>query len=342
MGEDAQAVINEQIGDDYDIFIGIMWARFGTPTGRAGSGTAEEFDRAYRKYLEKPRDIRIMFYFKDAPIAPSDLEPEQLILMKTFQKELGEKGTYYWTYTGRDEFAQLVRIHLGRQVGEWGKSWGLGSAEPAAAIAQEETRSAEDVTEIEQMQDEDEGYLDLILNGQEKFESMNEAMSRMTTALQDLGKRINERTHELNQARNATGEVDLRLAKRVSNRVADEMNNFSGLMEVDVPVFGNSVSSAMESFSKAFAITRDLGIEKKEDIVKARESLLEYRSTLLSTQTQMWTFRDTIATVPRATTSLNRARRRTLSILDKLDEEFTTALNLSSEIEKLFDQITGG
>ena len=34
LGEDAQAVINTQVPDDYDIFVGIMWHRFGTPTGR--------------------------------------------------------------------------------------------------------------------------------------------------------------------------------------------------------------------------------------------------------------------------------------------------------------------
>jgi len=41
-----QAVINDQI-PEYDIFIGIMWRRFGTPTGVAGSGTEEEYRIAY-------------------------------------------------------------------------------------------------------------------------------------------------------------------------------------------------------------------------------------------------------------------------------------------------------
>src|SRR4051794_11197900 len=45
LGEDPQAVINRQT-PDYDIFVGIVWSRFGTPTKRAGSGTEEEFDRA--------------------------------------------------------------------------------------------------------------------------------------------------------------------------------------------------------------------------------------------------------------------------------------------------------
>ena len=43
-GVDPQDTINSQIGDKYDIFIGLMWGKFGTPTGRAGSGTEEEFN----------------------------------------------------------------------------------------------------------------------------------------------------------------------------------------------------------------------------------------------------------------------------------------------------------
>jgi len=63
---DAQEAINRQLGD-YDIFLGIMWKRFGQPTGRAQSGTEEEFARALEKHKADPRALRIMFYFKDAP-----------------------------------------------------------------------------------------------------------------------------------------------------------------------------------------------------------------------------------------------------------------------------------
>ena len=46
-GTDPQGVVNEEIGDDYEIFIGPLWSRFGTPTPRAFSGTQEEFERVY-------------------------------------------------------------------------------------------------------------------------------------------------------------------------------------------------------------------------------------------------------------------------------------------------------
>lgn len=163
--------------------------------------------------------------------------------------------------------------------------------------------------------------------------------SRITNALRDLGTRISERTEELNRARTPAGDVDLKQAKRISNRVAEEVNNFAALMEVEVPAFGSSFSNAIEAYTRAVSITKDLGVEKKEDVERVKEVIKEFQSTLSSSQGQMTVFRDTIANTPRATTTLNRARKRTLSILDRLDEEFATAANLTSEIEKVFDEV---
>ncbi|MER0041103.1 hypothetical protein [Pseudomonas sp. MGal98] len=47
-GPYSQDVINNQIDDDYDIFIAIFWSKIGTKTPAAQSGTIEEFERAYK------------------------------------------------------------------------------------------------------------------------------------------------------------------------------------------------------------------------------------------------------------------------------------------------------
>ncbi len=65
IGEDAQDVINNEIGE-FDILIGVMWKRFGSPTKRADSGTGEEFQRAY-DYFKKYGRPKIMFYFRKEP-----------------------------------------------------------------------------------------------------------------------------------------------------------------------------------------------------------------------------------------------------------------------------------
>ncbi|MEH2421744.1 MAG: hypothetical protein V7K48_12730 [Nostoc sp.] len=67
-GKDGQAILNEQIGkmQEYELFIGIMWNRIGTPTPRAKSGTAEEFARAVRSLMRKGKP-QVWFYFREAP-----------------------------------------------------------------------------------------------------------------------------------------------------------------------------------------------------------------------------------------------------------------------------------
>ena len=62
VGEYGQQVINQQLEDDYDLFIGIMKNRFGTPTPQAGSGTEEEFNIAYERF-QNGEVGNIFFYF---------------------------------------------------------------------------------------------------------------------------------------------------------------------------------------------------------------------------------------------------------------------------------------
>lgn len=111
-----QAVINEQIGS-YDIFVGIMWKRFGTPTGVAESGTEEEFRIAYSEW-EKKRKLIMLFYFSQAPYTPqSAIELSQHLKVLNFKEELRAKGLV-WDYQGTNEFPELIRRHLSDEL--WG------------------------------------------------------------------------------------------------------------------------------------------------------------------------------------------------------------------------------
>lgn len=124
IGTDAQDVINKQL-DEFDIFLGVMWKRFGEPTGRAESGTEEEFIRARTRHNQEPGLVRVMFFFRDSPPAQlSEVEPKQLESVNEFRKEVAESGVLYWMYKSPSEFETLARQHLSRQVQEWGKSWG--------------------------------------------------------------------------------------------------------------------------------------------------------------------------------------------------------------------------
>ena len=93
IGSDPQEVINQQLPQKYDIFLGMMWARFGTATPRAGSGTEEEFENAVDRARENSSGVRIMFYFKRAPIPMDNIDLVQLGKVEEFRKRLRAKDS---------------------------------------------------------------------------------------------------------------------------------------------------------------------------------------------------------------------------------------------------------
>lgn len=106
-----QGLINHQIGE-YDIFVGIMWRRFGTPSGTSGSGTEEEFRRAYASW-HKTKRPNILLYFSEALAPPpkSVEDARQLLKVAEFREEVEGKGLT-WTYSEAESFDDVVRQHL--------------------------------------------------------------------------------------------------------------------------------------------------------------------------------------------------------------------------------------
>ncbi len=117
-----QEVINQQVGD-YDIFVGILWKRFGTPTGVAESGTEEEFNIAYANW-QKFKRPRILFYFNQAPNTPKNSEEAlQWVKVIGFKKKFfNEQKGLVKDYQTPEEFADLLREHLVKVLQEWFKS----------------------------------------------------------------------------------------------------------------------------------------------------------------------------------------------------------------------------
>lgn len=115
VGEDAQDVINREIGE-FDILVGVMWRRFGTPTRRASSGTGEEFKRAYDYFREYGRP-KIMWYFRTEPFyTTSKGELTQFRKVLAFRGKLEDLGVLFWEFESWLEFERNVREHLIRQI----------------------------------------------------------------------------------------------------------------------------------------------------------------------------------------------------------------------------------
>ena len=110
-----QPVVNEQI-ESYDIFLGLLAKRFGTPTPVAGSGTEEEFRRAHNTW-RKHGTPWIVFYFNTGFEPPQGAdEHAQLDKVKAFRAELGTKGIV-GEYNGTDLFVSTILPPLLQIIG---------------------------------------------------------------------------------------------------------------------------------------------------------------------------------------------------------------------------------
>jgi hypothetical protein len=129
-----QDVINS-IAKPYQLFIGIMWKRFGTPTSNSGSGTEEEYNKAFEAW-QKKQVIDIMFYFCKKPVSPNSLEEiEQIGKVFKFKEAMNSKS-FIWDYNNPKDFQEKIRKHLCLKMSDIikGKSADITNAKPDEEI----------------------------------------------------------------------------------------------------------------------------------------------------------------------------------------------------------------
>lgn len=94
-GKEAQFLIEEQLEQEkYDIYIGIMWHRFGDTLSIGATPTEKEFNSALDRYKETGSPL-IQFYFKDAEYTPvDDDEKDQVKKVSSFKSRIKYLGLY--------------------------------------------------------------------------------------------------------------------------------------------------------------------------------------------------------------------------------------------------------
>jgi hypothetical protein len=328
--DDAQAVINRQVPTDWDIFVGIMWARFGTPTGRAGSGTEEEFERALTRHREPAQTISILFYFKDAPISPSKLDTDQLRRVQAFRQHLQSHGLLTWDFTEADQFEKLLSLHLTRQVQDWRKRRGrIATAETIAHTSQEALALPEAKPTVELPPPlDDSGYLDLVEEFTERSNEMSDIVRRLSAAQEVLTEQSTKGREELDALREDPSTLSAKKVRASIARVADEMLNFTEKVESELPKFRAAVDASIVSLTKLATVSADLYPEKIEETKSASVMLL---TVLIAARQSTEGFRDSTAGLPRMTKELNVAKRKQVAALNSLIAEFMNGEQLLTE-----------
>lgn len=330
--EDPQAVINRQIPGDYDIFIGIMWHRFGTPSNRADSGTHEEFLRAKARWDEDKESVTLMVYFKDAPVSPSQIDVVQLGKVAEFRKSLGNEGGLYWSFQSTDEFVNFTRIHLTRAVQEWQNKLPVGGKGQPAAKAMPNLSS---VVQTGISDDDEVGLFELREQFEDSFIEANNVLTRIAKSTDAIGKKMQEHTIRMQTAKVA-GQVTPIAAKRMIGKVAKDMNDYARKLDQDVPCLGGLMNTGLGALSQAISMWPDISRnqDQKDEMEGMVIAIQGLRNVLPIVKTQIMDFRNTVKSLPRLTSDLNKAKRSVSSALQNVIDLLQTQLQILSQTEK--------
>lgn len=329
-GTDPQGVINAQIGDDYDIFVGILSKRFGTPTPRAESGTDEEFRNANNKYKKNPGSVKVMVYFKNEQARLDEIDLEQLSKVREFKESLGEKGVLWWQFDTAEQFAQFVRIHLHGVVNEWNKSWGDDVASKETlneALIVEESIPSEG-------KDDDEGFFDLLERAEESSSQVIVVIQNMLEALEELTQKINAHTERMEKAQSGKAQLSTKDNKKFINDAASEMENYTEVMKTLVPQYSKNYQEWLNAMVECVNIYADLDEIDIEELKDLHGTVTEMRKGLKSGRQNFSDLTDSVEGLPKLTTRLNRAKRRMTVELRSFDRELETSVSLVFEVEK--------
>jgi hypothetical protein len=334
VGIDAQDVINKQIGNDYDIFLGIMWNKFGSPTSKADSGTEEEFEGAYNKHLVDQNSIELLFYFKDTAINLSSINIEQLIKVNSFKEKLKLKGVYYKQFTESDEFANLIRFAFTSILQNYSskesqkKSNSIKSVLSDEVINLEAEEILEDIDEI--------GFLESLELSTFSMQESQKSIVRMTKYINDLGNNLGIQTKKINEA--STKPIHLRggILKKLVDQTANILTIFNDRIRIEIPINSEHFSNGIRYYNISILTFSEFTTQDNKilaDIISLKESLI-YAS---STMTDM---RESIKSVPVFTTKFGKAKKESIKIMSEIIDEFQTHINLVEQLEINIDGIS--
>ncbi len=325
-GDDPQEVVNKQIPQDYDVFVGIFWNRIGSPTSRAASGTLEEYRLAKDRYDEDPNSVRLMLYFKSSPPLSMDgFDPDQYKHVLEFRQQVSEEGGLYREFATSDDFANRVRVDLvGVVSGRTKKGPDVETCESEVGQGSDsaEAVGAEDHLPSEEL---DDGLLELEERFEEEMGAMNAVLGRMGKALEDVGSRVECRTRALREIRIPEDRTQLReperrnlraQAKRILKQAAGDLGTFVGRTKPELALLRQHLDRGMEAFSSAIPIYLELNSDHGE-LKSSGDAMLEAMDKALE---GIGGFHESIQALPRMTTSLARSKRETEKVLQELLE----------------------
>lgn len=325
--QEPQAVVNRQIPSDYDVFIGIFWGRIGTTTKNHQSGTIEEFNIALERFKEKGTP-EILLYFKESPIAPSRIDPEQLGSLLAFKRSIPELGGLYSTFEDQPGFESSLRSHLAAAARKI-----VGSSQhnqKAISTQQGQDDSANEVVDDEN----DLGYLDYIDIYVDKTRVITDCLSAINLLTEGIGTQISERSEQIKSSQESPERI-----KFFMRRSAEDMAAYARSLDVQVDVYRNARIEAFDALSKGVSLHGEIH-GKDSGLIGLQDTLRSTLNAIISSKNGILGLRNSTAELPRMIKEVNTAKRQMVKSLDAFLSEMDSTHATASVIVDAIDGLS--
>ncbi|MDD5013759.1 MAG: hypothetical protein PHW73_01480, partial [Atribacterota bacterium] len=360
VNQDVQSEINRQIQGQYDIYIGVLGSRFGTPTQRAGSGTEEEFQIAVSQFLQDTTSIRVLFYFKRANQDPFTIDTKQLIKVHKFRSDLSQKGVIYRDFKDTANFVEIVKEHLWNLISdEWnGNVWKLielpSQRDTNEINTQSEQKTEEKATSVTEIIAESEdvtlvpeetGYFDLMEEFYTAVESMRSSLGNMTEYTVHIGEQFNVHTESANNLMRKYGDKPkiggsrdaqkyLTRAKEVVDNARSDLETYTGKMRPQISALKTDLQVMLNRFRNVYIFANEKFETPEEQKQKDAGALHEFIKTMVTLVDEIMIFQESITNLPALTTKFNKARKHATTVLRELIAEIKIAIDQANNILK--------
>lgn len=325
-----QEIINKDIGNQYDIFIGLLWKKFGTPTEKAGSGTEEEFLIAFDRFINKKENIQVLFYFKDAvPKSLKEINASELIKIENFKTELSEKKALYWEFDTCENLKNFLRIHIPKRITNL-----IENSDEKTKIKLVETIAEE----------EEYGLLDYSDMFEDFIHNSTNSLTQISESTEWIGAEITKKAEEITRLSKLPN-INNSAVRETFKRTAKLLENYIKRLKTEIPIYYSNFEDAIKAGSSLVNLSDDF---KNDDTIdelgELKESLIILRTSLPDALESMLSFYESVESLPRIQKDLNIAKKKLLvqleDLIDKLRKSISLATEFSNEIGNKIDKLS--
>lgn len=311
----SQEQIDKQI-PEHDVYLGMMWKRFGAPTEGSGSGTEHEFNNSRKSHLEKRQPSHVIFAFKTAIDSLAELDAAEFAKIDSFKKRLADDGLLYIPFKSQVELEKVLQMNLIKIALSW---------KPEESAPSDTHKETQPVTELTVVSDEDYadelGLLDLQETIEDSAREAGEQITSIGAALSDMGDSLRERTAELEAAKDEAGKVPVKIAKALINRAADDMERFARMARPMLDNAENNFARSLDAVLKLIALQgTTMTEEEKDELESLSDSLSELGESVLTADAQMLELATVVIGLPKLSVRFNKGRKQMLDFINSYSQ----------------------